>query len=329
MTFHWRASVAAMIAVMIAGPEVLVGQLTRTMVTLDRAVSSTDRVGAVELLSPALLLAQRNGIVVFDYGDQSLKALQWDGTLRWTQGRKGAGPAEYGHVVDMHEGPMGLIALLDESNGRVAFVDSLGRSVKTVAVPSGARKILSVPAPGDVDLLLLREWQILEVRGGQQRTRPMWTPRPSQELLLSEPVLPTKTPDSLSLVAMRWDRTIMLREGLRIQESLVPGKSQKAKVVVRKVPGMNATVKRVEPGAEEVARSIGANGECVFVLAYAGEDDPRILDVFRRRDGQYRHSLRLPVVAKEIAVLGDRLFILAEDPVPAVIGFLMPTTVCR
>lgn len=287
------------------------------------ATTAANRSGI--LLNPTLITGVGDDYVVFDAGDFRVKRLGADGKLVWQQGRNGGGPGEYRHVVDVHALGDGLVAILDEGNRRVTFLDGNGAHLGDVKVGAGAAKIMRIAPPNRADLLQIREWNVLYVGDDRGDESGMWAPRSSEELLLSEVAVPARS-SVAEVVAFRWNSTIVVRQNGQVSSFTAIDSVGTPTVLLREVPGTRLRVKRVDPRAREVTWAVGINGKCVVVLGpHAGDDSTSVLDYYQLDGFQYLNSQRISGEATQMVIMGNRVAILALDPEPAVEGYALPS----
>lgn len=305
----------------------LAAQAVRRAISGFQAVGTTTAKGEDVLLNPTLFAANGADLVVFDAAEMALKSVTRDGTLRWRQGRAGAGPGEYRHVVDVRVSREGLIAVLDEGNARLTFVDASGRHVMDTKVPTGAAKIMSIEGPGSAGLLDIRGWRLVKVSGTNSHNEPLWYPRASSELLLGETVVPVRD-EGIQAAAFRWNSSVFVRRGGVTTRFTAIDSVMTPSVILREVPGTTLRVKRVDPSATEVAWGIAVAGSCIAVLGHRQDDDARSRVDFYSLDGRYLGTYELIGEAIQIDLTSRVLHLLMLDPIPTVASFGLPTRLC-
>ncbi len=75
---------------------------------------------------PRLIAAGVSSVYAYDYGDNSVKAFDKRGRLRWSFGRRGEGPGEFLNPFDIEVGPDGVVWILDVVAGRVTRLSPEG-----------------------------------------------------------------------------------------------------------------------------------------------------------------------------------------------------------
>jgi hypothetical protein len=126
-----------------------------------------------ELLNPWLLQATPDRSVVFDGGDHSVKAFDYEGLLQWQLGRGGQGPGEFGNPSDLQIAQDGSIWVADMSNARVTVLSAVGHVTREVHVTGVTR---AIPVSGDEFIAVLATGPRFFVRFGVDGTDP-WTRR--------------------------------------------------------------------------------------------------------------------------------------------------------
>ncbi len=87
------------------------------------------------LLQPSSVDMGRNIVVLFDRGDESLKAVdRATGRLQWELGRSGQGPWEFAGVTDIAMGPANSVWVLDADNRRVYIVGPDGSHGRVINI---------------------------------------------------------------------------------------------------------------------------------------------------------------------------------------------------
>jgi hypothetical protein len=278
------------------------------------------------LLHPYGIQAGAGGVYVFDVGAQRLVSLRPDGRVRWTYGREGAGPDEFRNLRDMKLGADGLIYLLDPRNNRVTLLDSTARVRRRIPLHSvGHAEQLAPFADGRILLATMRQdtpFVLLGPDGGRsgsvelpwkgfQRVHPM-----------ARQGLTAITPDGRS-----WVYAFMLGDGWFPFDGPRPARyvgryadhRPFPDVVEEKVGGgMSVRFKEYVPctGCDIVLSDSSA-----YVLAGGSErSERRVVDRYRWADGSYVESYRLPGPARRMALFNGTLYLVVDEPVPAVVA---------
>ena len=112
--------------------------------------------GGVEdtlLLRPRLLAARGGKLAAYDYYDARVKAFDAaGGDLRWTFGRQGKGPGEFGNATDIQIGPGGDVWILDSVTARITRIAPEGELGELI--PMGGRPFIRAVPLTDATLLI-------------------------------------------------------------------------------------------------------------------------------------------------------------------------------
>ncbi len=228
-------------------------------------------------------------------------------------------------MVDLHALGGELIAVLDEGNRRVSFVSSDGVHAADVRTNADASKILRIGPPNLADLLNLRDWELQRVGDGRSGESPMWAPRPSEELLLAEAVVPA-TGAQFEVVAFRWSSTVAIRRNGIVSTFLAIDSVATPEVVVRGITGTTMRVKRVDPAARETTWAVGANGNCIVLLGpHPSESARSVMDFYAVDDFRYLGSIWVAGEASQLVVTNGHIGLLTLDPEPSVVTYAPPS----
>ncbi len=104
------------------------------------------------LYRPGGLMADSNGVYVFDYGDYRIKYYDLSGNLLLQIGNgTGEGPGEFYNPIDLSIGPEKKVYVLDSSLNRVSAFDEQGEYLESVNVEVGGtlQRMSVQPQTGD------------------------------------------------------------------------------------------------------------------------------------------------------------------------------------
>ncbi|HEX8693250.1 MAG TPA: hypothetical protein VF746_12560 [Longimicrobium sp.] len=279
------------------------------------------------LLRPYLLAAGDSAVYVFDGGSSRLLAFgRSDGALRWMSGRRGGGPGEFQRVRDLKLAANASPVLLDVANRRITFLDGRGALRDEIPLPDVGYADQMVPlADGRVVLLTDRPDSALAVvdRGGRVAER---VPFPWQEFSKLHPLVRQG-----SLAASRhgesWVFGFSLGDGwlgfrgTRPLRDLNPyvEPAEFPKVETRSEGGTVTT--RLASYTPCSGCDISMDGADVYVL-FGGLTASRraLLDRYAVESGRYRETFLLPVRATKAAVADGVVYVLVDEPYPAVLA---------
>ncbi len=242
-------------------------------------------------------VGSEKAIYVLDEGTLQVHALDpRSGRVIWTRGRRGSGPGELLRPVDIALTPTGL-AVLDQGNGRITWLDAGGRHLRDVAGESlSSASALCVFADGSfVTQQSRRSGYLVHYRSdGRVQTKwdfP-WQVNTEQPMLLSSSVLrgnpsgechfaPTFGFGLVHASSSGRLRTTPLLEKYPSPEfQIQPGSNGVPRTLL--VSGQNASLGGFSWGDTVGVQAISASGK------YAG------LDLYDRISGQYLATWRLP-----------------------------------
>lgn len=257
---------------------------------------------------PRLIEALDSIVVVYDYADAVLYAVDLSGIQRWRTGRKGAGPEEFGTVTDLSVGPDGDIWALDRGNERIAVMDASGRHRQLIDTSERAIQRLAVLSSGVLVALSGSDSVFLAMLHGDG-TLGRAQPHPVGSLREMHPyfqqvILERGGGDSWALISLFTGELVVGRG----DEVICTAELMTAQSIPTDTP----------PGEDwdVVAAGLAYRGDRVYVLPRPpGSLDLRLLDVFSD-DCVYIHSIPLPTRAHAIAGAEAGIVIEVEDPEP-------------
>lgn len=282
------------------------------------------------LFRPEMFAVSKDRVVVFDYGDHSVKSFKLGGGLEWMAGRKGQGPGEYSNPTDILVDQGGQTIVLDPENARLTYLSPAGKLVKTVRLEHSLRRMAG-PLPGG-SLLALPERPDPFVVVLDSLGREIETAAPPQWLAGLVPI--TRSSAAVRaigptfVIAFRWASSLLQvgRDGKEIKRCVaidsVAFPSAVSSPIRRAVDGgvFEGIVTRPDPTARVATRGLIAYDNRLGVYPKTiGADSLRIVDLYSAPCGAYQESRRLPFEPKFLGATGDSLVALVDDPLPHLI----------
>ena len=280
-------------------------------------------IGGIEsdLMQPGLLAAASDALIVYDYGDASVKAFAFDGSMRWSSGRRGSGPNEFRNPTGLGVDLDGSIWVIDQPNQRLTILDPNGHFRSVSRIPSGVVRcapwkgscLALTNSPGEflvkIDSTGAATFRIPEpqlLRGAHPFTREAYV---------------AAADDGRTVVAFlysdHWFVVHADRPGPLVDEHVGVQPVQLAKVLAVKVGPYQAT--RIDTAAIEAVRSLVVSGRRVHILFGGRDNDPKqTVDSYDLVSGQYLGTLRLPEPVQRFTLTPTGDFVgLVADPFPA------------
>ncbi|NIR45954.1 MAG: hypothetical protein GWN99_16065 [Gemmatimonadetes bacterium] len=303
-------------------------QETRAAVAVSASARATERVHAVTrwdtvfavggaaddstLLLPRLIAAGKGAVYAYDYGDNSVKAFDDGGRLRWRFGRRGEGPGEFMNPFDIDVGPDGTIWVLDVDAGRITHLSSEG-SLLGLFRPEVTVFESLVPGNERVTIMSVSLdpfWMTVDLEGKTlaQGSAPI---RKLSEIPphLRQSLASGAASGSVWAIAFVFGDPILVYDGaeVRCRGWLVEGAD-----FPPRQPDGPATV---------WAAALATTDSSVFVLA-RGETDKRLqlIDVYSAFDCSYQYTYVLPRRVMAMAFADGVFYFEFEDPMPVIIG---------
>jgi hypothetical protein len=268
---------------------------------------------------PLLLAVSDSLIVYFDYADNHLAAVDMRGKMRWTTGRRGQGPGEWGNPTTVSAATGGGVVVHDGGNGRLVRVDANGRVTRNVNRTVPLQRIAK-----------LRDGQFVGFGGARGRA----TAELLDSTLQTVRSIPWKGwPDSaqglgnqlriagsvdgtIAAVSIYTGRVMPLRVGPSL-DSGVDGAD--ARPIPARTPVTSddgETVAAVAPGTKAAIRDASIVGKYLFVLAAGTDIGGRLLDIYEMPSARYRASIRVPVELNILSATRTDLVAISNNPVP-------------
>jgi hypothetical protein len=272
-------------------------------------------------LQPA---AGPGGVSVIDHFAHRVEHFDSAGTLVWTYGQEGKGPDEFSDPRDLKVDAQGRVWVLDPSNARITVLGRDGKAVLRVPLHKVQRTPVGlIPLPGDQAYVLVPDPQAPLVRiaadGSVLERRSFPWNRYGEFHYLATQSITAAEPGS-----GRWAAAFQVGDGFFTFNGREPSGGRHRfvepvtfpEVVQERVEG--STITRAAKRPTFAAMSVTASPERLYVL-FAGSSGNanRVVDSYSMADGQYVESFLLPAEAKSIEWSGGRLYVIQNDPFPA------------
>lgn len=277
------------------------------------------------LTDPQLLVGYGDTLVVFDYGDFTLRALDRGGRQLWAAGRRGGGPGEFGNPMTIVAGPDGTIWVNDPANGRISRFSRAGRFIDQVTVTEQLTSVLPFRNRGFAALGNFESGNLVQVydssgrmlRGIALPDSLRSVPLIAREAILSGNERAATISFRFSDLAYRVDLgTGTLRE-FRGPERVGFVKPITASTTI---DGKAYRISRANPNAVKASTAVvGGQGATLRVL-FGGTtaDSGRLIDEYDRSSGRYVGSRILPLHPVAVAEVKGDLAGIVMDPVPSI-----------
>lgn len=283
-----------------------------------------DSTGEV-LLDPQLIAAVGDTLVVFDYGDFTLEALDRRGRVLWAVGRRGGGPGEFGNPTSLAIGPEGAIWINDPVNGRISRFSRTGRFIDQVTVPEQLTRVLPLghykfAALGNFEQNRLM--QIYDSMGRVVRGIPLPDSLRDVPLINREAFLSGNDQainvffrfSDVSYVINPATGTIAGFHGPEQVRFATP------LAVSTEINGKPARITRANPHAVKATLSVTGGTARTLTVLFGGTtaDSGRVVDDYDRAGGRYLGSRKLPERPIALTNLNGDLAGIVSDPVPSI-----------
>lgn len=293
--------------------------------------------GALEdttLLGTGPLAADAGGVSVVDPLRHAVLRFDRSGVLRWTFGRRGAGPDEFLRPLDVRVDGAGRTWVLDDRNLRVTVVGPDG--VPAFRIPLGGLGGIPnglVPLSGDRALVALldpeRPLAVVRRDGTlAARERFPWTAFGRLDAIRGQFAIASLAGSDRWVAAFVFQDAFLGFTGLSFLGYLgsyveaVPPPVVEERSARR---GRSEVRERTLVSALAAARAATASPTRLYVLfGGASADRDRVVDAYRPETGEYVESVRLPRRAARVTWGDGRLYATGADPLPFVLALRGP-----
>lgn len=277
------------------------------------------------LLRPGVLTARSDGVMYYDFADAKIVALDAFGEPEWHFGQEGDGPGEFRLVRSLQSLPDGGVLAYDAEAARLTILDREGGSIQEVRLPgnvdrgdavvrddSGAYRLITYsPAAPLVTL---------EPDGTVRRAAMPWEAFERLHVIDRQGVVVSQGDDWAYLFSFgNGFFSFHGSEPLPYLGQFVEHVDFPRLVTTRSASSETTTF----AGLPVCAACAAALSDGVLYVLFGGgtADNGRVVDRYRFQDGAYLDSFRLPERYKAIALKGDRLYALIEDPYPEIVAY--------
>lgn len=284
--------------------------------------------GDTTLFTPTMLTYIGDRLAVWDRDRSQIVALSPTGEVLWRYGRPGGGPDEFAGVTQIAADGQDRIWVLDADNLRISILDRDGQVAGVFRVPDVGFADRLVPIGNDQALIMGLDPMIhlIDDRGNLLASKP----HPYASYGALHPISAYNRAvydlDSDSAAFFfyygggfaRTDRTLQPVATLSTYVESIPF----PEVSIQRSEGADGSVTTSSSvNATRLAVKAGAADAGVLNLLFQGDTEygDRLIDRYAIGSGDYLGSLLLPDTARVIAVNGDLIAAVVENPYPAVI----------
>lgn len=280
------------------------------------------------LFTPTMLAYVGDRLAVWDRDRSQVVALAADGVVLWRYGTKGNGPGEFAGVTQIAADDERRLWVLDADNARISILDEDGRLVRAFRVPDVGFADRLVPV-GDGQALLMGLDPMLHLVDDEgnlvgSKPHPYGSYASLHPISAYNRAIHDADSDSTAFFFYYGGGFVSTDGGLTPAAMLRP--------YVESVPFPEVTVDRTEAAdgsvttsssvnASRLAAKAGDADNGVLHLLFQGDTEygERLIDRYSIGSGEYLGSLLLPDTARVIAVNGDLIAAVVENPFPAVV----------
>jgi hypothetical protein len=308
-----------------AGPRLVIG----TAVLRELGASSK------ALLQPGLLEANAERIYVFDYGDHALKIFSNAGQLVARSGRRGGGPGEFRGVSDMQLTPAQTVIIADPQAARISWFSPEGAFQRAISTKRWVQR--ASPMYGDTLALFNAMDSVLVKYSGEKRIGAFRLPREDaflDSMTVGTDRIITTLPDGSLVMAFLYSgqlgRVQAGSSALTLHRGISGARWPREEV--SRTPGPNGrpmTTRRLPSDVRPLQIAVSASPEHLFVLSWAPSDASRFIDVYQLRSLQYACSFAVEGRLRDLAVTGNQLVGLVDEPEPSLASIALPSGVIR
>jgi hypothetical protein len=280
---------------------------------------------------------ERGRLFILESLPPELRVYGLDGQIKATLGREGGGPGEYMHAIAVSVNALGVAAVLN-MGGRVTYWSPDGRLLGTAEVGGGGLSTEILAARADSFYVKIELYPPDDVAEFRVATLDSVLPnaRYNDEDVpgTESPGSPARnhsyalaaTPDGEILVSPRGPVYMILRIGPdgKIAQTIrrpeigpLRRSSEEIEAIEKRIRKRFAELGATPPPdlsvpelRSHIARLTVAADSTIWALTWRGADSVSIIDVFDKQ-GSYTASYRLDILASEIAVDSERLYVLA------------------
>lgn len=285
-------------------------------------IARVDDTKGYVFLKPELIAVSGDAVLVFDNGTQALASFSFQGDRHWSFGQRGSGPGEFSLAVDLAPDGRGGAYVLDPSNARITHVTAEG---KLGTMISGIKQLHRIKAMADGRIMggPLNGPLIGAVQPDGSLSAVAAAPSDIAGLspLVRENYIAVAGADRLVL-AHRWSTVALVVEvnarSVRSFNLIDPLPFPEVRAY-KGGPGGQYTITRIDPKAIPVTRALAVSGETLYVVDARTLKQSPMIDEYDVARGTYIRSRPSPDRVRGFAVVGDELFGIVDDPLPALV----------
>lgn len=286
------------------------------------------------LLRPRSLVFLGQDLAVWDAARSAVITFSPDGRPKWRYGRKGGGPHEFEGVTQIGADDLNRLWVLDPDNARISILNGAGELVRAFPVPLSVGHVDRLTPVGQHQALLMGLAPVVHLiddRGQLVRS----APHPYQSYASLHPIsaynraLYDRHSDSIGFFfhygggIARTNRELMQVSSLTtyVEPIAFP------EVRTQQTRGDDGSVTTVSSvNAQRLAVRAGTISDRVIHLLFEGDGEygHRVVDRYALGSGSYLDSWILPDSARDLAVRGDLVVTLEENPIPAIVARRAP-----
>jgi hypothetical protein len=276
------------------------------------------------LQTPMQPAVTSDGLYVVDAFMKRVEHFDLSGNLLWTYGQEGEGPDEFRAPRDLKVDSSGRVWVLDQQNMRITVIDRDGKAVMRIPL-HGARNTPHsfVPLPGDEVFLVVPDPAAPLVRLARDGTVLERRPFPWKGFA-EMTYLAAQLTTGMEPKSGRWVAAFQAGDGFFTFDGPQQQAGRKWWVEPVAFPRViqsrskNKVTTRMAGRPTYAAASVALSPERLYVLfAGATGKNNRIVDSYSLADGTYIESFLLPKRVKQIAWNDGKLYVLHNNPFPA------------
>jgi hypothetical protein len=265
-----------------------------------------------------------DGVSVIDHFAKRVEHFDHTGRLVWTYGQEGRGPDEFINPRDLKVDAAGRLWVMDPGNVRLTVLGKDGKAVLRVPLGKvGSGPMGFIPLTNDEAYVVVANPQAPLVRvaadGQVLERRSFPWPRYNQFHFLATQAITAVEPHT-----GRWAAAFQVGDGFFTFDGREPRGGRHRFVEAVTFPRItqqqmgSRTISRAERRPTFAAMSVTASPERLYVL-FAGTSGNanRIVDSYSLASGAYVESFLLPHEVDAIAWSNGGLYVIENDPFPA------------
>lgn len=266
-------------------------------------------------------------LIVFDDGEQRLKAFSLDGRVRWTMGRMGAGPGEFQYVRSIEVDVEGTSLVYDAGNSRITWVSRDGRVTRSLGLETqlGASVI---PLPGGMVVaqapMRTPFLNILDSSGMITVKLPIPPELRGANPIQSQGMLAQLPGDRVLFMSLVTDRFYVVEPATGVVRAYrgVEERDYPVALVVtmRDEKGERIPAWRASPDLRYTGMGGGYDqGQLLILNGNAVAPKAQVVDAYDVKGGSYKYSFLLPGRCTALTINAGRYVCVQLDPAPAIL----------